>query len=131
MQRGVKGRPDLRVVNGTERPDKVPGQVDIEPADPSEVKRPGFVKGKAKRIWDDYAEGRIAAGFLRSEDAHLFGQLCCRLADYEANPGAFKSADMAELRKRLECFGMAGPTSRARFKTSGKKESPANKYLSR
>jgi len=131
MIRGKKARPDLRVVNGTERPDRAPFIADLTPADPGDVKRPSFVKGKAKRIWDEYAPGRIAEGFLRPEDAHLFGQLCLRLAEFEANPAAFKAADLSELRKRMEAYGMAGPASRARFKSDGgTKKDPAATYLS-
>lgn len=130
MKRGVKGRPDLRVVNGTERPDRDPGVFDVHPVSLDDVKRPGFVKGKAKKIWEQYAPGRIEAGFLRPEDAHLFGQTCIRLAEFEKNPEAFKAADLSELRKRLETYGMAGPASRVRFQASGKKEDPGQKYLS-
>lgn len=128
MDRGTKGRPDLRIVKGTERPDKMPAITTLEPA--AAVARPVFVKGKAKRIWEHYAPQRVADGFLRPEDAHLFGQLCQRMADYEDNPELFKATDLSELRKRMEVFGMAGPSSRARFRIDGKtKADPAAKYL--
>ena len=130
MLRGTKARPDLRVVNGTERPDKAPAIVTAEPVDPSTVVRPGFVKGKAKRIWDAHAPGRIAAGFLRPEDAHLFGQVCVKMAKYEEDPGAFTAAEDSEMRKRMELFGMTGPVSRARVKIdSGEEKDPAARYL--
>jgi len=132
MMRGVKGRPDLRLVKGTERPDRAPLITALTPVDPSEVKRPTFVKGRAKRVWDTYAPGRIAEGFLRPEDAHLFGQLCLVLAKYEEAPGLMKAADLSEMRKRAEAFGMVGPHSRARFKNGGgaQNKDPAAKYLS-
>jgi phage terminase small subunit len=131
MKPGTKGRPDLRLINGTERLDYTAGAVTVEPVDPSTVQRPAFVKGKAKAVWDKYAPDRIDAGYLRPEDSHTFGQLCVRLADYEKDPSEFKAADLSELRKRLEIFGMAGPQSRARFKADGKSKSadPAERYF--
>lgn len=132
MKRGTKARPELRLVAGTQRADQqTPGVVDVEPADISEVKMPKFLKTRAKKIWEEYAPDRIKFGFLRPEDAHLFGQLCHRLAQFEEDPDEFRAADLAELRKRLETYGMAGPSSRARFKIGdGKKKDPGAKYLS-
>lgn len=130
MERGTKGRPDLRIVKGTERPDRTPLIATVEAVDPSTIKRPAFVRGRARKIWETEAPSRIADGFLRPEDAHLFGQLCQRMADYETTPELFKATDLSELRKRMEVFGMAGPSSRARFKVDGKTQAdPAAKYL--
>src|SRR5882724_7802453 len=113
MERGPKSRPDLRIIKGNERPDHVPLISPLEPVDPSTVAMPGFVKGRARKLWDAESPSRIAAGFLRAEDAHLFGQLCTLLARYEIKPEDFRATDLSELRKRLEVFGMAGPSSRA------------------
>ena len=66
MQSGHKAMPALRIVKGTERPDRVPLISPLEPADPLTIIRPGFVKGRAKKLWDAEAPGRTAPAAITS-----------------------------------------------------------------
>jgi phage terminase small subunit len=93
-----------------------------EPEPAGDGVRPKFVKGRAKKLWDQYAPDLIANRILTSWDAHSFGRLCCEWADYEANPTAFNSARKSEMRKHESQFGLGDPAGRTRL-SNGKKDS--------
>src|SRR4051812_39595711 len=105
-------RPTLSVVkNATGNPGHRPIN-DLEPKPEGDAVRPKFVKGRAKKLWDQYAPDLIANQVLTTWDSHSFGRLCCEWADYEANPASFNSARKSEMRKHESQFGLGDPAGR-------------------
>lgn len=125
--RGRKPKPThLHVVTGTFRANRHPLS---EPQPEGEVIRPRFLKGRAARIWDEYAPELIRIGTLRSVDAHMFAAWCSLASELEQDPERMTAARIAQLRALASCFGMDA-SSRARLGTGAEKSAdPEDEFL--
>lgn len=129
--RGRKPNPgELHLITGN--PGKRPVN-EQAPVPEGEVKKPAFVKGRAARIWRQYAASLEAQGVLTAWDVDTFGAWCCLMAEFQEDPRRMVTAKITQMRVLGESFGLL-PTGRARLKTgAGKKETadPAEKYFGR
>jgi hypothetical protein len=112
MKSGQQPKPAaLKLVNGN--PGGRPIQEEVKPP-VAEIKRPAFVKGKAARIWKQYAPSLEAQGVLTVWDVDMFGAWCCLMAEFQRDPEKFTSAKLTQMRLFAECFCLV-PPGRARF----------------
>lgn len=120
---------ELKLVTGN--PGKRPLN-DQEPKPEGEVKRPSFVKGRAARVWNQYAAGLIAAGVLTAWDVDMFGAWCCLMAEFQKDPDAFTASKISQMRALASSFGLTA-ADRSRIRVSPEKQSvdPAEKYFKR
>ena len=95
------------------------------------VLKPKFLKGRAAKIWDEYAPSLAKMGVLTPVDAHQFALWCSLAAEFESGPERMTAARIAQMRAAASSFGLE-PSSRSRLKTNGGEESkdPADKYFS-
>lgn len=123
MERGQKPKPaHLKLVSGN------PGHRPINEAEPQptgEVKRPAWVKGKAKKLWDKYAPELVKFKVLKSWDVENFGIWCREMAEYIENPKLSNAASRTALVRLGEQFGLT-PSGRTRLKTNVKDSDDAN-----
>ena len=90
----------------------------------SEVtKKPAFVKGRAARIWKQYA-GQLNLTLL---DEAMFGVWCCLMAEFQESPHTFPAARLAQLRGLGKSFGLTpggrrGDQSRTTTKAGSRRE---------
>jgi phage terminase small subunit len=111
-----------------------PGGRDLnlaEPAPEGKPQKPKFLKGRAAKIWDEYAPQLTAMGVLTSVDSHTFAAWCCLAAEFERAPDRMQAARIAQMRALAAAFGLEA-SARSRLTTSdGKpnKEDPADKYF--
>ena len=122
MKPGTKPRSaDLKLVTGN------PGKRDFnrsEPRPDGEVVQPGFVKGRAAKIWKRLAPDLEAKNVLTSWDVDMFGSWCCLAAEFQGDPTRFNGSKMTSMRLLGESFGLS-PPGRTRLTTSGGKERAA------
>lgn len=99
---------------------------DQEPEPQGEVIRPKFLRGRAARLWDEYAPELIRIGTLTSVDAHMFATWCALAAELEKSPANMNASRIGQMRALASSFGMDA-SSRARIGTAagGSKGAPA------
>jgi phage terminase small subunit len=93
--------------------------------------RPKFLKGRAAKIWEEYAPQLTKLGVLTSIDAHQFATWCSLAAQLEDDPEGLDTSRIAQMSKIASCFGM-DPSARAKLCiVSREKETsdPSDKYL--
>ncbi len=94
----------------------------------SEVtKKPAFVKGRAARIWKQYA-GQLNLTLL---DEAMFGVWCCLMAEFQESPHTFPAARLAQLRGLGKSFGLTPGGRRGIRAEPPRKPDPAEKYFNR
>jgi phage terminase small subunit len=101
-----------------------------EPRPTLGCKRPKFLKGRAARIWDEYAPELERIGVLTAVDGHLFAAWCTLAAELETQAGKMSAPRIAQMRMLAAAFGLE-PSSRARLvvKSDEIVEDPAARYL--
>jgi phage terminase small subunit len=101
-----------------------------EPMPASGCEKPKFLKGRAARIWDEYAPELERTGVLTAVDGHLFAAWCTLAAELEVQAGKMSAPRIAQMRMLAAAFGLE-PSSRARLvvKPDEKTEDPAAPYL--
>lgn len=127
----MTGRPlkptALKLIDGTFRPDRH-GPPSAEPQPEGTPDKPKWLKGRASKVWDQYAPELIRLKVLTSVDGHSFGLWCQLAAKVERKD--YTAAEIAQFRMIGSEFGI-GAASRARLGTRDDKETkdPAAKYL--
>ncbi len=102
-----------------------------EPVFTGDVVKPKYLKGRASKVWDQYAPQLIAVGLIKSADDSSFAVLCCLMAEFEKDPVAMPAGRIGQMRAMWTEFGMT-PSSRSRFITPPaprKNEKEANSYF--
>jgi phage terminase small subunit len=101
-----------------------------EPKPASGCAKPKFLKGRAARIWDEYAPELERIGILTAVDGHLFAAWCTLAAELEVQAGKMSAPRIAQMRMLAAAFGL-DPSSRARLvvKPDETAEDPAARYL--
>ena len=101
-----------------------------EPKPASGCEKPKFLKGRAARIWDEYAPELERIGILTAVDGHLFAAWCILAAELEIQAGKMNVSRIAQMRMLAASFGLE-PSSRARLvvKPHETSEDPAARYL--
>lgn len=103
-----------------------------EPIPEGEVVRPAFVKGRALKLWEQYAPKLIAQGVLTSWDVDMFAAWCVLMGQFQKDPEGFTSAKIAQMRSLAGAFGLtAADRARIKVKPQESKSDPASKYLTR
>lgn len=92
-----------------------------EPKPEGAVIRPRFMKGRAVKVWEEYAPELIRLGVLTSIDAHTFAVWCCLTAEFERAPTQMVAAKITQMRGIAASFGMEA-SARARLGTGAKQE---------
>lgn len=126
MQPGRKPRPThLKLIDGNPGKRPLP-EGEIEPE--GDVVKPKWLKGRASKVWDQYAPELIRLKVLTSVDVHVFGTYCQLAA--RAEKGELLASEIAQFRAIGSEFGI-GAASRARLGTRDSKEAkdPAASYL--
>lgn len=102
-----------------------------EPPD-NPVVKPSWVKGRAGRIWKEYAPLLIEMGTLTVVDVPQFAAWCDLYAELQAlGARLFPASKLTRMEALASKFGM-DPSSRARMGTTGKKsgdKDPAEDYF--
>lgn len=123
----MRGRPPkptaLRVLQGN--PGKRPLPAD-EPKPEGPAVRPKFLKGRSRKIWDEFAPIVEKMGLLTSADAMPFARWCVLQAEFEKDADRFPASKMARMDSLEARFGL-DPSSRARLGT-GRKKPRANAF---
>lgn len=101
----------LKILEGN--PGKRPLPKD-EPKPVGVVKKPTFLKGKAAKIWKEFAPLVQRMGLLTIADVKAFSRWCVLTAEFEANPATFNAAKLARLDALESKFGLS-PSDRARI----------------
>jgi hypothetical protein len=114
--------------------DKNPNRKRVgEPVPPdSQLEKPKILKGRASKVWDQYAPICFGMGTLCHGDEGEFATWCVLQAQFEDEPDRFceVAALVAQKRTAAEKFGIAGAGSRAKLGSNEKSKSdPADKYL--
>ncbi len=130
MPRGRPPKPtQLHVVQGTLRSGRhAVRQDEVQPE--GEPVKPLFVKGRAARIWKEYA-GRCF--WLTVADSHIFAVWCGLGAELERGVEKVPAARIAQWRGLGGDLGIS-PAARARIGATQRPRRPrtqANKYLDR
>jgi len=102
-----------------------------EPDPQGAVICPRFLKGRAKRLWNECAPPLIACGVLKATDVHTLAAWCCLTAELEADPDRMAASRIAQMRALAASFGM-DPSSRSRVSVkpaSRPETSRAEKYF--
>lgn len=84
--------------------------------------KPGFVKGKAKAIWDQYV---VIAYWLTGADSHALGLWCCLTAEAEKGVDKMTAARITQWRTLAAELGFL-PASRTRIKSGKTKDTTAD-----
>jgi hypothetical protein len=86
-----------------------------------EIVRPTFLKGRARKIWDE----KIALFVDPTEyELSVFASFCTLRAEFEASPGDMPTNRMVEMRRCAEAIF----TSRKLMGDDKKDQDPAEKY---
>lgn len=126
MQPGRKPRPThLKLIDGNPGKRPIP-EGEIQPE--GVVERPKWLKGRASKVWDQYAPELVRLKVLTAVDVHVFGTFCQLAA--RAEKGDLLASEIAQFRALASEFGI-GAASRARLGTRDGKEDkdPAARYL--
>jgi phage terminase small subunit len=104
-----------------------------EPQIEGEVKKPAYLKGRAARIWDEYAPQLIQAGILNALGSYSFATWCCLEAEWEEGPQRMNSARIAVKKAYGGAFGLDA-SSQAKVVavntgSSEQEKDPAEKYF--
>lgn len=127
---GRPPKPDaIKHVVGTIRSDRVRENVPV-PGE-GDVVKPKIVKGRAAKIWDQFAPGLIAMGTLTWADVYTLAEWCQLTAQWEK-----EGADMqAALRTRRHALGTElgiGAVSRAKAGSKKReKTDPADEFFTK
>jgi phage terminase small subunit len=114
----IQGNPGKRPLNKHE-PKPTPG-----------CKMPKFLKGRAARIWGEFAPELERVGVLTTVDGPMLAAWCLLVAKMETAFDSMTAAEISQMRMISAVFGME-PSSRARLsvKPDEPVEDPAAKYL--
>lgn len=107
----------LKLIDGN--PGKRP--IPIEPEPGGDVRKPKGLRGRASAIWDELAPILEDMGTLKSPDAHLFANWCRLAAKSETRFSQMSVAELTEMRRIGDSFGMSAP-GRAKLGTTEKKK---------
>jgi phage terminase small subunit len=126
--RGRKPTPThLKLVRGN------PGRRPLNPSEPKPklgCEKPKFLKGRAARVWDEYAPTLERLGLLTSVDGPMLAAWCLLVAKMERDFESMTATQIAQMRGLAASFGLE-PSARARLsvKPDEKTADPAAKYL--
>lgn len=117
MARPRKATAVLEATGAFEKnPDRRRENEPIPPAaDPIKPK----LKGRASKVWDEFAPICIGMGTLKRGDELEFATYCELQAEYEKDKAAFQTSRMALKGKYAERFGILGSGSRAKLSLDG------------
>ena len=83
------------------------------------------VKAKAGRIWKEYV-GQLN---LTELDEHMFGALCCLMAEFQESPQTFPPARLTQLRGLAKSFGLTPGGRRGIRAEPPRKQDPGEKFF--
>ena len=110
--RGRKPKPTvLKLIHGN------PGHRPLNKSEPKPALgaiKPRFLKGRAARIWAQYAPELERLGVLTAVDGHMFAAWCVLAAEFEYDPRMMTASRIAQLRALASSFGLDS-SSRARL----------------
>jgi phage terminase small subunit len=117
-------------MEGTARADRMPK--DEPPVPEGEVVRPKFLKGRARKLWDQYAPALEKMGTLTVVDTPNFATWCVLMAAFEKDGADMKASQIAQLRMLGDALGMSA-SGRAKIGGSNgkskKKADPAERFF--
>lgn len=127
----MAGRPptpdSIKQIAGTIRPDRQ--REDVPIPQPGEVVKPKVLKGRASKLWDEYAPGLIAMGTVTWADVHILAEWCQLTAQWEKEKGEMQAA-LRTVRKALGTELGIGAVSRVKAGTKkGKKKDAADEFF--
>jgi hypothetical protein len=131
MARPRKGTKVLETLGAFEKNPQREQDRELEPKPPAGTPvKPRFLKGKAAKIWDEYAALCAGMGTLARGDEPEFSTWCCLQAEFESDPDRFTASRIAQKRALAERFCIAGAGSRAKVSVKDDRdEDPAEKYF--
>lgn len=112
----------LKILEGN--PGKRP--IPVEPEPTGEVQKPRGLNRRAAQVWDEFAPICVEMGTLKSPDVHQFAVWCRLAAKSETRFGSMSVAELTEMRRIGDSFGMSAQ-GRARLGKVPKK-TPANPF---
>ena len=126
---GRKPKPThLKLVQGN------PGKRPLNRAEPvpaTGCPKPKFLKGRAAKIWDEYAPELERIGVLTAVDGHMFATWCVLAEDVERDPKGMTASRIAQMRALASSFGLDA-SSRSRLSVKGadkSKDDKADQYF--
>lgn len=115
--RGRKPTPThLKILRGNPGKRPLPKN-EIQPG--GDVVMPRFLKGRAAKVWGEYAPELIRLKVLTSIDVHTFAIWCALTAEFERDPAGMVAAKISQMRGIAASFGMEA-SARARMGVGGK-----------
>ena len=115
----------LKLLNGNPGEHRI--QEEVKPPD-GEIKRPRFVKGKAGRLWAQYAPSLAEKGVLTPWDVDMFGIWCCLMAEFQKSPDKFNAANLTQMRMLAEAFCLI-PPGRSRYSPKNEKKNEDARFF--
>jgi phage terminase small subunit len=126
---GRKPKPThLKLVQGN--PGKRPLN-DAEPEPTTGCPKPKFLKGRAAKIWDEYAPELERIGVLTAVDGHMFATWCVLAEEVERDAKGMTASRIAQMRALASSFGLDA-SSRSRLSVKGadkSKDDKADQYF--
>jgi phage terminase small subunit len=130
----MRGRPRKPTVLKLIEGDRGKGRRPLNEAEPQPVSscpKPKFLKGRAAKIWDEYAPELERIGVLTAVDGHMFATWCVLAEEVERDAKGMTASRIAQMRALASSFGLdASSRSRLSVKGDGKaKDDPADRYF--
>lgn len=125
--RGRKPKPThIKLVTGNPGKRAISGAEEVQASEPGAAPaRPKFLKGRAAKLWDEYAPQLATLGVLTDVDAHMFATWCALAAELEKNPAAMTASRIAQMRALASSFGMDA-SARTRLGAGGAEKPKAD-----
>ena len=126
--RGPRPKPTkLHVVDGTFRPGRHAEQAANEPQPEGKLEKPKWLKGKASKIWDEWAP---KLDWLTTVDSPVLALWCGLEVEVQTDLEDMTASRISQWRTLASELGMT-PAGRARIGASGgkKKADPTEKYF--
>jgi phage terminase small subunit len=129
----MRGRPRkptvLKLIEGDRGRGRRPFN-DAEPQPAAGCPKPKFLKGRAAKIWDDYAPELERIGVLTAVDGHMFATWCVLAEEVERDAARMTASRIAQMRGLASSFGLdASSRSRLSVKDGKPKDDPADRYF--
>lgn len=113
----------LKQLKGVTRGDRMnPGEITA----PGGAKRPRFLSGRARKLWEEYAPKLTKAGTLNELNGHALAMWCSLTAEFEKDPKAMPASRYAQIRALGAPFGLTGGSAQ---KLDGDTGDPTDEYF--
>lgn len=97
-----------------------------EPATKSGLIKPKFLKGRASKLWDEYAP---RLWWLGDADSHHLAVYCGLVAEYERGPDQMLAARIGQMRAFAGELGIAAARSKFNAKKNGEEKDKEGQYF--